>query len=220
MPPESRTFIEEARRAQIIDCAIEVLATQGYAHATMARIAARARVSAGVISYHFGGKQQLIEAVVEKVAGLATDLMVPRILAQPTATEGLRVYIEGNLEFMRLHREPLLALVEIITHAVSEGGGPGPYAAQAETAITDLMKLLDWGQRTGEFRDFDQRAMAIAIRGAIDAVPARLLAAHPTGDPTGDPTGGPTGGPGFDLDALAREYVTLFTLATTGRNPS
>ncbi|SDG92853.1 DNA-binding transcriptional regulator, AcrR family [Nonomuraea jiangxiensis] len=194
---ESRTFIEEARRAQIITCAIEVLADRGYPHTTLARIAKQAKISTGVISYHFGGKQQLIEAVVAEVAKLATDLMLPRILAQPTATEGLRAYIESNLEFMRLHRKPLLALVEIITHVPGEEGGPGPYSAQSEVAITDLEKLLEWGRLAGEFRDFDQRSMAIAIRGAIDAVPGRLL--HD---------------PNFDLDLLARELVTIFALAT------
>ncbi|MDX3104826.1 TetR/AcrR family transcriptional regulator [Nonomuraea angiospora] len=197
MASENRTFIEEARRAQIIACAIEVLADQGYAHATLARIARHAKISTGVISYHFGGKMQLIEAVVAEVTRLATDLMLPRILAQPTATRALRAYIEGNLDFMRQHRKPLLALVEIITHASSEQSGPGPYAAQAEAAVTDLEKVLDWGRRSGEFRDFDERTMAITIRGAIDAVPGRLI--HE---------------PGLDLDLLARELVTTFALAT------
>ncbi|MEU8355144.1 TetR/AcrR family transcriptional regulator [Nonomuraea sp. NPDC048882] len=197
MQPESRTFIEEARRAQIIACAIEVIAEHGYAHATMARIAKQAKISSGVISYHFGGKDQLIQAVVAEVAKLAIDLMLPRILAQPSATEALHAYIEGNLEFMRLHRKPLLALVEIVTHAQGGESGQGPYAEQAEVAITDLEKILDWGRRTGEFRDFHQRTMAIAIRGAIDAVPGRLL--HD---------------PDFDLDLLTRELVTTFTIAT------
>lgn len=197
MSSESRTFIEEARRAQIIACAIEVLADHGYARTTMARIAKQAKISTGVISYHFGGKAQLTQAVVAEVARLATDLMIPRILAQPTAAEALRAYIESNLEFMRLHRKPLLALVEIITHQPGEEGGPGPYAEQAEVAITDLEKVLEWGRKSGEFRDFDQRSMAIAIRGVIDAVSGRLL-----------------NDPGFDLDLLTQELVTTFTIAT------
>lgn len=174
-----------------------MLAEHGYAHTTMARIAKQAKISTGVISYHFGGKDQLTQAVVAEVAKLATDLMVPRILAQPTAAEGLRAYIESNLDFMREHRKPLLALVEIITHMPGEAGGPGPYAGQEEVAITDLEKLLDWGHKAGEFREFDTRSMAIAIRGAIDAVPGRLL-----------------NNPDFDLDLLTRELVTTFTIAT------
>jgi AcrR family transcriptional regulator len=202
VPSGNRTFIEEARRTQIIECAIDVLATEGYERASMARIAKQAKISTGVISYHFGGKRQLLEAVVGEVAKVAVELMLPRILAEETALGGLRAYFESNLEFMRLHRKPLLALVEIVTYnRGGEDGVPGPYAAQHEVAIADVVKLLEWGKSTGEFRDFDSRSMAIAMRGAVDAVPVRLL--HD---------------PELDLDLLAREFVALFTLATR-RNP-
>ncbi|MFI7614064.1 TetR/AcrR family transcriptional regulator [Nonomuraea terrae] len=197
MASETRTFVEEARRAQIIGCAIDVLADEGYAQATMARIAKQAKISPGAISYHFGGKAPLIDAVVSDVARMATDMMVPRILAQPTATEGLRAYVEANLDFMRQHRKPLLALMEIITHAPRESGGPGPYDRQAEIAVRDLEKVLEWGQRTGEFRDFDRHTMAVALRGVIDAVAGHLIP-HPD----------------WDFDLLARELVTTLTLAT------
>ncbi|MFC7649884.1 TetR/AcrR family transcriptional regulator [Streptosporangium lutulentum] len=103
MQSGTRTFIEEARRSQIVACAIEVIATLGYANASLSRIAKLAKVSTGVISYHFGGKDELIQAVVAEVAGIATELMTPRIVSQATAADALRVYIEANLEFMRLH---------------------------------------------------------------------------------------------------------------------
>lgn len=197
MPSEARSFIEQARRAQIVDCAIDTIAKLGYGNASLAKIAKLAKVSTGVIIYHFGSKDELIRAVVEEVARIATEMMVPRIMAETTATGGLRAYIESNLDFMRLHPLPLLALVEIVGHGRAEDGGPGPYAAQHETALTDLAKVLDWGRHTGEFRDFATRPMALAIRGAIDAVPAEMIK-----------------NPELDLRAIARELVTVFTLAT------
>lgn len=197
MPSENRTFIEEARRTQIIECAIDAIATSGYAQTSLAKIAKLAGISPGSISYHFGSKDELIQAVVTEVARLATDLMVPGIVAQQNATDALRVYLELNLEFMRRHRRPLLALVEIITHARGGTDSPGPYTAQHEVALADIEKVLGWGQQTGEFREFDLRAMALAIRGAVDAVPGQLLM-----------------NPDLDLDLLSRELTTLFTLAT------
>ncbi|MGW2156712.1 TetR/AcrR family transcriptional regulator [Nonomuraea sp. NPDC001699] len=192
MPSGGRTFVEENRRAQIIDCAVEALATLGYQQASMAKIAKLAGITPGLIAYYFGSKDELIEAVVAHAAKLATDLMLPRILAQTSATDALRVYFETNLEFMRLHRKPLLALVEIVVH-----DRDGPYAGQQGSAITDIEKLLAWGQQTGEFRRFELRPMAIAIRGAIDAVPSYLLK-----------------DPDYDVSALAAELATIFTLAT------
>lgn len=167
----------------------------------MSKIAKLAKISTGVISYHFGSKDELIKAVVAHVAKLAVDMMVPRITAQPTASEALRAYLTANLEFMRLHPQPVLALVEILSNGHAEDGGPSPYAEQNGTALTDLEQVLAWGQESGEFRDFDLRTMAIAIRGAIDATPAEIIR-----------------NPDFDLQRHAAELSTLFTLAT-GKTP-
>ncbi|GGV36522.1 TetR family transcriptional regulator [Actinomadura cremea] len=201
MPSENRTFIEEARRAQIIECAIQTIASRGYSQASLSKIAKLAKISTGVISYHFGSKDELIKAVVAHVAKLAVDMMVPQITAQPTASEALRVYLTTNLEFMRLHPQPVLALVEILSHGHAEDGGPNPYAEQNGTALTDLEQVLAWGQETGEFRDFDLRTMAIAIRGAMDATPAEIIRNRD-----------------FDLQRHASELATLFALAT-GKTP-
>ncbi|MBV9802070.1 MAG: TetR family transcriptional regulator, partial [Solirubrobacterales bacterium] len=62
--PDSRTFIEQARRAQIVGVAIDTIAELGYAQASLARIAERAGISKGVIAYHFAGKEDLIAEVV------------------------------------------------------------------------------------------------------------------------------------------------------------
>lgn len=53
------------------------------------------------------------------------------------------------------------------------------------------------GQASGEFRDFDPRAMAIALRGAIDKVLGQI-ANHPT----------------LDLAHHIHQIVTLFDHAT------
>lgn len=58
------SFIEAARRAQIIECAIETIAMLGYAQASLAQIAKRAGISKSVITYHFTGEEELIEQVV------------------------------------------------------------------------------------------------------------------------------------------------------------
>ncbi|MCC5709552.1 TetR family transcriptional regulator, partial [Klebsiella pneumoniae] len=84
---KKRSFIEEARRAQIIEAAIEPLAASGYADASLARIAQRVGISKGVISYHFRGKDELIQQVVETVYIDIGNAVTPRIQAQPTARE-------------------------------------------------------------------------------------------------------------------------------------
>jgi TetR/AcrR family fatty acid metabolism transcriptional regulator len=61
------SFIEAARRAQIIECAMEAIACLGMAQASLAQIAAGAGISKGGISYYFGSKDALIDQVVAEI---------------------------------------------------------------------------------------------------------------------------------------------------------
>jgi AcrR family transcriptional regulator len=47
---QQRSFIEEARRRQIIASAVEVISEVGFGNASLARIAEHAGISKGVIS--------------------------------------------------------------------------------------------------------------------------------------------------------------------------
>ncbi len=157
------TFTEAARRAQIIECAIETIATLGYAQASLAQIAKQTGISKGVITYYFTSKEELLEQVVTEIYTAAVQAVTPQIAAQPTAQLRLQAYDQCNAEFRKQERyckeqrEVLRALEDLEEH------------------------LLRQGQEEGEFRAFDLRVMAVTIRRAIDAV-APLLAAHPTLD--------------------------------------
>src|SRR3989304_9337396 len=89
------SFIEAARRGQIVACAIETIATLGYARASLAEVAKRAGISKSVISYHFAGKDELIREVISEVYSAAITFMVPRITAAPDGREKLRPNMQG-----------------------------------------------------------------------------------------------------------------------------
>jgi AcrR family transcriptional regulator len=61
------SFIEQARRRQIVQAAIDVIAERGYAGASLEQIALKAGISRGLISYHFAGRDDLIAAVVASI---------------------------------------------------------------------------------------------------------------------------------------------------------
>ena len=123
--------------------------------------------------------------------------MLPRIKAELTPRGKLRAYIESNLAYMREHRHHMLAAVQILASVSTIEGVPGRETSEVEQSLKDLGAILRRGQQEGEFRKHDARVMAIAIRNAIDGVPAQM-----------------TADPKLDLDAYARELVTLFDRAT------
>jgi TetR/AcrR family transcriptional regulator, fatty acid metabolism regulator protein len=193
---ENRTFIETARRAQIVAAAIETIAEVGYAQASFARIAARLGISRGLISYHFTGKDDLIKQVVHDVVQQGMAYMRPRILAQHTGPSMLRAYIESNLAYMSEHRKDLIAIVEI---ARAPDGRRIFYGdSDVDDAVRALEHLLVGFQKVGQFRsDFTPRVMAEAIRAVIDAVPSRLAV-----------------DPELDIESYAKQIATTFDLAT------
>ncbi|HEX4212871.1 MAG TPA: TetR/AcrR family transcriptional regulator [Candidatus Dormibacteraeota bacterium] len=193
----TRTFIEEARRRQIVEAAIDVITEQGYAGASLERIALKAGISRGLISYHFAGRDDLMAAVVTTVFTEAAAFMKPRMEAASSPTELLHEYLRGSLEYMRDHRAQLVSVVEIST-----GGSRGELrSGRSEIArgVGVLEQILRAGQRTGEFRPFDPHVMAVTMRTAVDNVP-RQMALNPH----------------LDLDAWAAELVDLFTRAVRG----
>lgn len=195
-----RSFIDEARRAQIVGCAIETIAELGYAQASLARIARRAGISKGVIGYHFAGKDELLSEVVTEVLSRAEAYMRPRI-GGSTGPDTLRAYIESNLGFMSEYRSHVIAIAEIARNTRRTDGSSSFDPAILDAATAGLAQLLADYQRTGQFRaDFDPMVMAGAIRAAIDAVPRALVR-----------------DPSLDVEHHARELATLFDLAT--RNP-
>src|SRR2546421_11579870 len=89
------TFTEAARRAQLIECAIETIATLGYAQASLAQIAKQAGISKGVITYYFASKVDFIEPAATEIYTAAVQAVTPQIAAQPTAALRLQAYIRS-----------------------------------------------------------------------------------------------------------------------------
>jgi TetR/AcrR family fatty acid metabolism transcriptional regulator len=193
---KGRSFIEEARRAQIVASAIEVIAEVGFAQASLARIAQHAGISKGVISYHFAGKDELMEEVVNRTYGTIAEHVGTKMIGLTTATELLRTHILSVAEHMRGHRAQLMALGEIFTN-LRTADGRLRYGINANEdiyrAIEEIYRL---GQENGEFREFDRRVMAITHSSAVDNMFAYWAA-----------------NPDHDLDAHARQLADLFERA-------
>lgn len=192
-----QTFIEAARRAQVVQAAVETVNEVGYGRASLARIAQQAGISKSVISYHFAGKDDLFRAVVEHVLTDCAEFMQPRLAAATTAGEWLRVHIRAELAYMASHHANFVALGEIIVNHRDEEGAKSFDGDVDESTVRDFVEVLERGQREGEFRDFDPRVLAVTIAQAIDGA----LSQWATGAVT-------------DLGAYAEELVTVFDLAT------
>ncbi|RYB94809.1 TetR family transcriptional regulator [Nocardioides oleivorans] len=188
----TRSVTAEARRAQILEATIAVVAEEGFARATFARIAERGGLSSTrLISYHFAGKGELVAALVQHVvAGIGAHVGA-RVAAASTARGRLAAYVEGVVSYADVHRAPMSALLQVAM------AGAGGATTQEPSDLGHLERILRDGQESGEMRAFDVSVMATTVQRAVEVVPFRLQAE-----------------PDLDCTAYAAELVELFDRAT------
>jgi TetR/AcrR family transcriptional regulator, fatty acid metabolism regulator protein len=162
---DSLTFIEQARRAQIIASAITTIAELGYGQASLAQIGQRAKISKGVITYHFASKEALIQAVIDEVYGQFAAFVVARI-RDDQPWEVLRSFLQANADFLKAHRTHLLALFEIAHHAHDFAW----HSYNPASDVEHIAQVLAEGQQQGVFRHFDLRIMASSILVLRDSI--------------------------------------------------
>lgn len=200
--PSGRTFIEAARRSQIIQAAIDTVGELGYARASLAEIARRAGISKGVISYHFAGKDDLTEQIVLELYTRAGASIGERVDVAGSAVVALCGYVEANLAFVAQNPQQVRVLVDIFMNFRRPDGSPHIDSDGQDGLLEHLGSLLRQGQESGEFRPFAIRPMAIIIRSAIDAASGQLVL-----------------DPKFDVKTYAAELTATLELATRRDTP-
>jgi AcrR family transcriptional regulator len=198
-----RSAIEAVRRAQIVDAAITVVAEEGYARASMARIAQQAGLSKGLLSYHFRNKEHLLEQALRTTFEAITEAIVDELDVSAPAPEILRETIHRLAGYGVAHRQELRALDQISRNLRDAEGRPLLTLADYDEAYGQLEQLYRKGQREGTFRSFDTRVMAVTQQAAIDTMFAYADAY-----------------PGTDVRQYAADLADLLLAAVVTREPT
>lgn len=177
------TFVEQARRRQILDGAIDLIAEQGFVNASIARIARRVGVAKSAVLYYFAAKDDLVGAIVQRVMAEAAEAMVPAVRAEPSATGRLSAYVRANCAFLDTHRTEAVALFEIMTSFRTGDGLRLDQAAarsveaqppSPELALLDPEQIIEEGVGTGEFSGVSPLFVKNVIRSALDGAVSEI----------------------------------------------
>lgn len=190
-----KTFIEQARRRQIIEAAVATLAAEGFGNTSLAAIARTAGISKGVISYHFSGKEELMEECVTAIYTGIAERVLPQ-LEGLGPLETVRAHVLAVARDGREHRDELVAVGEIVTHLRRKDGRPRYGMADNEELYRGLEWMYGRAEAAGEVRRFDHRVMAVTVQSALDSMFVYWIA-HP----------------GTDLVAYAEELADLMVAA-------
>jgi len=166
-------------RENLLEAALELFTTRGYAATTVREIVREAGVTQPVLYYYFKSK----EGIYLEILSRALTTLRTTLEAQPRdarrAEEGLRNLCDTFFAQFQRH----LRVVRLIyaTFYGPPGGAPA-FDLEAFHALTAaaIRRWVDLGAGRGEFRRTDRTAMALAVHGALN-VAMEIELAHGKG---------------------------------------
>lgn len=175
-PTPERSFIETHRRRQIIETAVEVIASQGFHQATLGNIAKAAGISKGVIGYYFASKDELVQEVTAYLLDEMSRFISSQVDREHTVLDKLKSYITASLEFVRQNRDKFRASTDLMT-SLGLTCAQGPFGADTYVRCrTAIERILEQGQDQREFPALDTVNLAAIIQGATDGLSLQWVA--------------------------------------------
>jgi AcrR family transcriptional regulator len=101
-----------AKRNEILDYAMSLVYSRGYAQMTIQDILDGLHISRGALYHYFDSKQALLEALVERAGSAAAQAFLP-IVQDPhlSAIEKFRRYFEASAQWKNAQKELILSLL-------------------------------------------------------------------------------------------------------------
>jgi AcrR family transcriptional regulator len=162
MSRRSRSEMIAETRAKLITAARRAFAAHGYAEASMDDLTATAGLTRGALYHHFGGKQGLLEAVIEQIDAEMAERLAAVAAAAPTRWEGL---VQENIGYIELALEPDVQRI-MLRDGPAVLGDPANWPS-ALACIASIRGNIEQLQADGVIRgELDAEAAARMISGA------------------------------------------------------
>jgi len=151
------------RREQLLDVGRELFGQKGYEAASIEEIAARAEVSKPVVYEHFGGKDGLYAAVVEREMRTVLDRFTSALAAPGRPRELLERAALALLEYIEEHTDGF----RVLTRDAPVTGGVSTYSSLIGEVARKVEHIL--GRQFGE-RGYDPRLAELYSQALVGMV--------------------------------------------------
>jgi AcrR family transcriptional regulator len=163
----TRTPAQEEKRRQILEAAVRAFAAKGYHACRVGDIAEEAGVAYGLLYHYFDSKEEVLRSIFHQTW---TDMLgTIREIEQLDipAREQLRKVVELVLRTWK--RDP--DLVRVLVREVTRSGELQQQIGEIEQAFQALERIVERGQREGDFRsEVDPRLAAWILYGAMEEI--------------------------------------------------
>jgi AcrR family transcriptional regulator len=161
---------------------VVVIAQNGYARASLTRIAETAGVSKGLLWHYFSDSDDLMAQTARSTLVLLRTAVAHDLDLNAPVTTIIRSAIARAARLPHTHPDQLAALEAIVANLRDADGRPRLDLTDYDETYAHQEALFRRGQREGSLRGHDPRLMAITYQGAVDTMLA-YLQTHPDADP-------------------------------------
>ncbi len=149
-------------RERLIEAARQLFASAGYDATSVRDITSRAHANLGAITYHFGSKEALYHAVIERFATPIADHIAAISAEADPPLERLARCIRAFLEHIWQHPEmPRLIMREM----AADRPLPEPVARVIRRNIESFSRIVAEGQANGTIRRGEPQLLALSVAG-------------------------------------------------------
>lgn len=171
----SKADLAAERKAQIIKATIECIARFGYHNFSMQDVARVADVSKGIIHYYFLNKEDLMMAVLEKVAGDIEGLLVGTSDQASNPVERLKSIIRICFNIVKEQKEYYCINIDFWTQINQKEKVRQTVATHYSKFRSSLATVIQDGINAGAFKTMDASHAASLIISMVDGVGLQWL---------------------------------------------
>lgn len=162
-----RSFIETARRRQLIDAAISTVNEIGYHRASLAEISKRAHIAKSAVVYYFSSKEALLLELVGTVFAALGESLMTAVGEIEEPAGRLRAYTDAYLSHVDAHRSAVAAAADIVVSHRTADGTP-LYLIEDDEDTALLRGILRAGMEDGTFRSMPIEVAAGLAESVLD----------------------------------------------------
>jgi AcrR family transcriptional regulator len=140
------------KQIQIMEAAEELFAEKGFNGTSVREIAEKAHINLAMVSYYFGSKEKLLEAVFE-YRGELIKLKLESIVEQPGLTALEKVYLLIDNYIEKIIRQQCFHKVLAREQVLNNAGHTAELIFQMKKRNQEIIaRLIQEGQKKGEFK--------------------------------------------------------------------
>ena len=168
---------ESSVRKRLMDAAILLFTTRGYAATSVREIVEIAGVTKPALYYHFQSKDGIYLAILEDLVRIADEAIAASLVETGTARERLEGFLVGIFETFEKNKSAV-RMINAVFWGPAQGVPPFDFDTFHQKLLAVLGRIVAEGVASGELRAVSPEDATLALMGVL-SFNMDLTLAHP-----------------------------------------